>query len=501
MLLEEVCASPRGANKRPINDRPDPPVQRETTHLWQNAADVFEAMDTDRSGTISMDELQRMIMRQGYSAEVAKLLMYELDTNLDGEISWEELRTGLAECSFQPARKKVDTARYWRRLAMVSVYFAFGVVVYGLVEGWAPLDTSYFLMVTSTTVGYGDLAPSTRVGKLFTCVYTLVGMTLIIDSLAPFVDFLSARINDVEEAVTRCLERHALIPKAVDTLDMSLTVKQVNATINYTRRYALALSNPLVILLVGVALGHFLVVGTGDWVDELYWAIISMTTIGYGDLTPASPLAKALVMLYLPISVAALAQALTDLNAISLRRSIRETDYGESLAGDFLRAECNRHRSHEESITEAEFLVAVLLRREIVDEITLAAVRRQFRELVREPDDEQAAVPLEERVFNSRRLFAEKVKRGQVRQRPLGVARGTRTGGGKVALTDLAAADGGFAEWTRHHWEPLIAAGLPVRPTAPPPSRGLAAWRVKILGTRFGGGGGNGGAAAAPPLI
>ena len=42
-------------------------------HLWQNAADVFEAMDTDRSGTISMDELQRMIMRQGYSAEVAKL--------------------------------------------------------------------------------------------------------------------------------------------------------------------------------------------------------------------------------------------------------------------------------------------------------------------------------------------------------------------------------------------------------------------------------------------
>ena len=61
--------------------------------------------------------------------------MYELDTNLDGEISWEELRTGLAECSFQPAPEEVDTARYWRRLAMVSVYFAFGVVVYGLVEG------------------------------------------------------------------------------------------------------------------------------------------------------------------------------------------------------------------------------------------------------------------------------------------------------------------------------------------------------------------------------
>ena len=66
----------------------------------------FEAMDTDRSGTISMDELQRMIMRQGYSAEVAKLLMYELDTNLDGEISWEELRTGLAECSFSLLGRK-----------------------------------------------------------------------------------------------------------------------------------------------------------------------------------------------------------------------------------------------------------------------------------------------------------------------------------------------------------------------------------------------------------
>ena len=136
------------------------------------------------------------------------------------------------------------------------------------------------------------------------------------------------------------------------------------------RRYLLALSNPLVIFLAGMLLA-LLAVPDGGWVDRFYWVIISMTTIGYGDLTPASPLAKLLVALYLPVSVAALAQALSEISAISMRRSIRETDYGDRIGEELLRDECARAHDPNESLTEAEFLVSVLVKRKILDEATI----------------------------------------------------------------------------------------------------------------------------------
>ena len=57
------------------------------------------------------------------------------------------------------------------------VYYSLGCAFYWYVEGWAPLDTVYFLTVTSTTVGYGDISPVSTIGKLFTCFYALVGIT------------------------------------------------------------------------------------------------------------------------------------------------------------------------------------------------------------------------------------------------------------------------------------------------------------------------------------
>ena len=44
-------------------------------------------------------------------------------------------------------------------------------------------------------------------------------------------------IDKLENLVTGFLEAKGIIPPMVDTLDMSLTMKQVNARISYTRRW------------------------------------------------------------------------------------------------------------------------------------------------------------------------------------------------------------------------------------------------------------------------
>ena len=56
---------------------------------------------------------------------------------------------------------------------------AMGTVIYHLIEGWSWVDSFYFSSVAVTTVGFGDLTPSTDASKLFTVFYIFSGMTLI----------------------------------------------------------------------------------------------------------------------------------------------------------------------------------------------------------------------------------------------------------------------------------------------------------------------------------
>ena len=43
-------------------------------------------------------------------------------------------------------------------------------------EGQAPLDAMYFTFITMTTVGYGDLAPTTQAGRLALSVFSVVAL-------------------------------------------------------------------------------------------------------------------------------------------------------------------------------------------------------------------------------------------------------------------------------------------------------------------------------------
>jgi hypothetical protein len=63
-------------------------------------------------------------------------------------------------------------------IAVVAI-LAVGCVFYSLVEGWSLLDSIYFCVASLTTVGYGDLAPETAAGKLFTVLYLISGVALM----------------------------------------------------------------------------------------------------------------------------------------------------------------------------------------------------------------------------------------------------------------------------------------------------------------------------------
>ena len=76
------------------------------------------------------------------------------------------------------------------------VVLGLGTIVYRLVEDWSWVDSFYFSAITLTTVGYGDLSPTTTVSKLFTVFYIFIGISLIGALLNEFLKRHARRASD-----------------------------------------------------------------------------------------------------------------------------------------------------------------------------------------------------------------------------------------------------------------------------------------------------------------
>lgn len=54
-----------------------------------------------------------------------------------------------------------------------------GTVFYARYENMTVVDALYFTLITLTTIGYGDIIPTTTGGKLFTVVYVILGLGVV----------------------------------------------------------------------------------------------------------------------------------------------------------------------------------------------------------------------------------------------------------------------------------------------------------------------------------
>ena len=83
--------------------------------------------------------------------------------------------------------------RTYSYLATAAVLLiATGTVVYRLLEDWSWVDSFYFSAIALSTVGFGDLSPTTDGSKLFTVLYLAIG-------IGSASAYLNHRFNRVSE--------------------------------------------------------------------------------------------------------------------------------------------------------------------------------------------------------------------------------------------------------------------------------------------------------------
>jgi potassium channel subfamily K len=244
----------------------------------------------------------------------------------------------------QPQLPKPQTNSIIRQgIWLLLIYLSIGVTIYSFntkkfsgIETHPVVDALYFCIVTMCTIGYGDIAPLTPFTKVFACVFVLVGFGFIDILLSGLVNFV---LDLQENTILTGFQMGAR--EGFSARDYIVDVAKGRMRI----RLKVGLALGVVVLCIGVGSLVLCFVEDLNWVDSIYLAVMSVTTVGYGDQAFKTLPGRLFAAIWLLFSTLMVARAFLYLAEARIdrrhRRLAKKVLHREITIEDWLAADIN----------------------------------------------------------------------------------------------------------------------------------------------------------------
>ena len=163
---------------------------------------------------------------------------------------------------------------------VLLIYTIGGLFIYRTLEkesDWTYIDCLYFLSATMSTVGYGDLSPSTESSRWFTLVMIIVGISLVF----PYIGTVLLRVTSPITAKGREMLESLFPQRTIDidgdgTSDYKIPRHPV---IYYSKNLLPSFALTLLVQFISAAI--FCAIER-EWTfgDAFYHCIVTATTVG-----------------------------------------------------------------------------------------------------------------------------------------------------------------------------------------------------------------------------
>ncbi len=95
----------------------------------------------------------------------------------------------------------VQSDQEFRILLFLLISLLIGsTLFFSQAEGWGTIDSLYFSVMTMSTVGYGDLVPTTTHSKIFTIIFTFLSIGVLVSLITKIV---SVTLDQNKKTVTK----------------------------------------------------------------------------------------------------------------------------------------------------------------------------------------------------------------------------------------------------------------------------------------------------------
>jgi len=182
---------------------------------------------------------------------------------------------------------------------ILVVYLIGGACIFSAVEKWAWVESIYFCVVSLSTVGYGDETPNTAAMKMFTVVYIYFGIAFVASIVGQLVG----------KAVTKGRSK-----SSDESEGESNEIKYDPERYCWGRlslnQYELLRAFTIIVVLCTLGTTVYTLNEQMSLIDAVYFSMITLGTVGYGDISTKKNSTKIFDTFFILIGVSLMALAL-----------------------------------------------------------------------------------------------------------------------------------------------------------------------------------------------